>query len=121
MSCFDNLVVKLKCPNTQEVKDEYLQLFARKLCIDPETYYLGSIIPLDKNNTLWFSTDYVCNQCSKKKVGKLGPYIPLEGQSRHNVFINMKDNQILEVITKEEFKQRKLPECPDQDNYNFNQ
>jgi hypothetical protein len=121
MSCFDNLITNLKCPNTQQYKEEPLQLFIRKTRIDMQTYEVGATIPLDKNNTLWFSTDYVCNQCSKKTKSKHGEYIRTEDQSRHNVFINMQDNKILEVLTQEEFDKRGIQQCPDQDSYDFNQ
>ena len=121
MSCFDDLIVELRCPNTQKTTEEHLQLFIRESCVDAQTYKVGSIIPLDKHNTLWFSTDYICNQCSKKTKGKYGDYVRTEDQSRHNVFINMQDNKILEVLTQEEFDKRGIQQCPDQDSYDFNQ
>jgi hypothetical protein len=120
MSCFDDLIAKLKCPNTGQEKEEYLQLFIRKSRIDAKTYRIGSKVELDKKNTLWFSTDYVCSQCSKKTKGKHSEYIKTEDQSRHNCYINIKENKILEIITEQEYKQRKLPDCPDQDEYEFN-
>lgn len=120
MSCFDDLIVRLKCPTTGQEKEEYLQLFIRKSCVDAKTYRVGSEVELDKVNTVWFSTDYVCNQCSKKTKGRSGEYIRTEDQSRHNCYINMQQNKILEVITEQEFKQRDIPNCPDQDEYQFN-
>ena len=120
MSCFDDLIARLECPNTGQEKEEYLQLFIRKSCIDAKTYRIGSTVELDKQNTLWFSADYVCSQCSKKTKGKNGEYIRTEDQSRHNCHINMQQNRILEIITEQEFKQRKIQNCPDQDEYDFN-
>lgn len=116
MSLSDSLYVSLRCPNTGEEKKESLQLFLRNNCAEEECYEIGSVVKLDKSNTLWFSTDYVCNQCSSKVKTEFGHRLI---QSRHRCYIYIEKNRILEVITEQEYKQRKLPSCPDQDYYYF--
>ena len=62
------------------------------------------------NNT-WIRTDYICHICSKFTTSKRGyKFIRTEDQSRHYIFIRIKDSEIKEILTEEEFAKLRINE-----------
>lgn len=71
----DTLYAELECPTTGKKAREGIRLRIREAQKDylgmhdsGAGYEIGSEIKLKGKNTLWFSADYICNQCSRRTL-----------------------------------------------------
>ncbi|MEW6618715.1 MAG: hypothetical protein AB1422_05125 [bacterium] len=115
---FNSIYADLLCPDKQEIsKDTEIQIKWQK----PESrslniYHLGDILEEIENeyNNNWIRRDYICNTCSKHTKGYKGrPYIKVDDQKRHYVFIRIEKARICDILTEEEFRQKGIKEFVD--------
>jgi len=117
MGLFDTIIAELECPAKKLKRAGEIQIKwspRRSLRI----YRIGGIVDLDEEYKGWIRENYVCNVCSKKTKGKFSDYIKVEDQKRHECYIHIKENKILEILSEKEFKKLNKPFI-DPDDYEF--
>jgi len=111
MGMFNSIYADLLCPEKKEVsKETEIQIkWQHPRSRTLKVYHQGDIledIEEEYNNT-WIRTDYICNVCSQHTRGHKGiPYIKVEDQQRHYVFIRIEHARICEILTEELFTQK---------------
>lgn len=109
MGMFNSIYADLLCPVKDEIgKDTEIQIKwqkyeARNLSI----YRLNDTLENleDEFNNTWIRTDCICEVCSKKTNGYGGsPYVKVDDQQRHFVFVKIKNSKIEKILTEREFK-----------------
>ena len=108
MGMFNAIYADLLYPVKNEIaKDTEIQIKwqkhkARNLSI----YHLNDILEdlEDEFNNAWIRTDYICDICSKKTKGSGSPYVRVDDQQRHFVFVRIKNSKIEKILTEKEFK-----------------
>ena len=113
MGMFNSIYADLLCPEKQEVsEDTEIQIkwqHPRRRAL--EVYHQGDVLEdiEDEYNNTWIRTDYICKVCSRYTTGRHGtPFIKVEDQQRHQVFIRIKDATIREILTEEKFTQQRM-------------
>lgn len=108
MGMFNSIYADLLCPQKEqiaknaEIQIKWQQPEARNL----DVYHRGDTLPqIDPEyDNAWIRTDYICSVCSKQTTGRDGTkYIKTEDQSRHLVFVNIRDATIRDLLTELEF------------------
>jgi len=117
MGLFDSIYAEVECPATKTKEKQEIQIkWSQQRSL--RTYKIGDVVDLDNKNTLWVKEDYVCNSCSRKTRSKFGDFIKVVDQQRHDCYIHIKNNKILEILTENEFSKTKNS-CINPDNYEF--
>ncbi len=111
MGMFNSIYADLFCPEKQEAsKDTEIQIkwqHPRRRTLN--VYHPGDVLEdlEDEYNNAWIRTDYICKVCSSHTIGWHGiPFIKVEDQQRHHVFIHIEDATIMEILSEEEFAQK---------------
>lgn len=120
MGMFDSIYADIKCPTTGEVVENEIQikwyywLSCKSLKVGDNITEFATLARLEESKEYkngWHREDYVCESCSGKKTNKEGTqYVDSSKMMWHNCYIKMKDWKIVEVISEEEAKERKLKE-----------
>jgi len=113
MGMFNSIYADLLCPKKKKIsKDTEIQIkwqTAEYRLL--EVYHLGDILEglLPEYNNTWIRTDYICNICSKHTKGYNGsPFIRVDDQKRHYVFVRIGDSKICDILTAKQFKKKHI-------------
>ncbi|MCP4398508.1 MAG: hypothetical protein GY801_14580 [bacterium] len=111
MSMFNSIYADLLCPEKQEIsEDTEIQIkWQHPRSRTLNVFHQGDMLEdiADGYNNVWIRTDYICKVCSRHTTGRHGiPFIKVEDQQRHHVFIRIEDATICEILTEEQFKQK---------------
>ena len=111
MGMFNSIYADILCPikneisGNTEIQIKWQERSNRTLSI----YRIGDILEEleDEYNNKWVRTDYICKVCSKYTTGKNDyPFIKVEDQSRHFVFIKIENSKIIEILSEKEFEKK---------------
>ena len=111
MGMFNSIYADLLCPKAEDIsKDTEIQIkWQHPRSRTLEVYHQGDVLEdlEEEYNNTWIRTDYICNVCSRHTTGRHGrPYIKVEDQQRHYVFIRIEEARICEIVTQAEFVQK---------------
>lgn len=111
MGMFNMIRADLLCPvkkragKETEIQIKWQKYKARTLSI----YHLGEQLEdLEAEfENRWIRTNYICEVCSKKTRGHRNmPYVRVDDQQWHYVFVKVERSKITEILSEEEFKKR---------------
>ena len=108
MGMFNMIFADLMCPVKQEIaQNSEIQIkWQERQFRQIVVYHAGDTLEGIENeyDNTWVRTDYICNVCSKKTVGRNKmEYIKTMDQSRHPVFVRIEKGKICRIISEAEF------------------
>ena len=117
MGMFNSIHTDLLCPVKNEISEDteiqikWQKYETRNLSI----YHLNDDLEdlEDEFNNTWIRTDYICEVCSKKTQGSGSPYVKVDDQQTHFVFVKIKDSKIEKILTEKEFKSGNIKDFVD--------
>ena len=108
MGMFNSIYADILCPvenrisKNTEIQIKWQIKKARLLNHYRQGDYLEDLE--DEFNNNWIRTEYICEACSKHSLYKEWPFIKVEDQKWHFVFVNIRQGRIEQILTVEEFQ-----------------
>lgn len=118
MGMFNLILADLMCPVKRQIgTNTDIQIkWQKREMRTLSAYHLGDLLediePEFDNH--WIRTDYICEVCSNKTTGyREIPYVRVDDQQRHHVFVKIEKSKVVKILTEEEFKEEKTTDFID--------